>query len=57
MTKVREKAGVPQTPRQSSKPMLSLAGRVPMKKAAPCKPTGPVTYSIQKGANVWPGRK
>ncbi len=21
------------------------------------KPTGPVIYSIEKGANVWPGRK
>ena len=60
MTNVRDKAGVPQTPRQSSKSERSLAGRGLTEKAAPRKPTGPVTYSIEKGANIWPssaGRK
>jgi hypothetical protein len=35
----------------------SLAGSVLSESGHKRKPSGPVTYKIQKGADVWPGRK
>jgi len=35
----------------------SLAGRVLADAAPKRKPSGPVIYRIEKGADVWPGRR
>ncbi len=37
------------------KPERTETGRVPADTASPRKPTGPVTYKIEKGSSVWPG--
>jgi hypothetical protein len=39
------------------RPERSLNGRVAPEPEPTRKPTGPVIYTIQKGADVWPGRK
>ena len=39
------------------KPERTETGRVSPDTPSPRKPTGPVTYKIEKGANVWPWLK
>ncbi len=47
---------VPDAPRIST-PERSAAGRVMADPAPRRKPTGPVIYRVEKGADVWPGRR
>jgi hypothetical protein len=56
MTKARDNATVPQNPRSTTKNVRTEAARTLADKARHGKPSGPVTYTIEKGANVWPGR-
>ncbi len=56
MTAMRDKAPGQSSQGKTSKETGTLAGRVLSDKPARRKPSGPVTYTIQKGANVWPGR-
>jgi hypothetical protein len=49
MTKARD-------PRSTTKNVRTEAARTLADKARHGKPSGPVTYTIEKGANVWPGR-
>jgi hypothetical protein len=44
-----------QTVRPPAKPDRTETGRVVSDTASKRKPTGPVTYKIEKGSNVWPG--
>jgi hypothetical protein len=43
------------TVRPPLKPERTETGRASPDTASPRKPTGPVTYKIEKGSNVWPG--
>jgi hypothetical protein len=45
----------PDFPRVST-PDLAGAGRLLADPAPRRKPTGPVIYQVEKGADVWPGR-
>ena len=47
---------VPELPRVSVRER-STASRLIADPAPRRKPTGPVIYRIEKGADVWPGRK
>ena len=57
MNEQRDKGPVQQTPRQPLKDSHPVADRVKADKPVLRKPTGPVIYTIEKGANVWPGLK
>ncbi len=57
MTMPRAGTTVKQTVRPPEKPETTKDGRVAPDNASPRKPTGPVTYKIEKGANVWPWLK
>jgi hypothetical protein len=56
MTKTRDQALVQPDRRQVSGKIFAEAARRPLDKTPHRKPTGPVTYTIEKGANVWPWR-
>ena len=47
---------VPDLPRLST-PERSAAGRLVADPTPRRKPSGPVIYRVEKGADVWPGRK
>lgn len=57
----KQSAGKHTQPRQPAKKAPSTertgAGSVLSETAHRHKPSGPVTYVLEKGANVWPGRK
>jgi hypothetical protein len=57
MTETRNKAPGRQIDRDPQKETHQLAGRVLSDKKKPLKPSGPVTYTIEKGANVWPWQR
>jgi hypothetical protein len=57
MNPPRAVATVEQTTRPPAKPERTEAGRIPSGDDSSLKPTGPVTYKIEKGSNVWPWLK
>jgi hypothetical protein len=57
MTNPSNSAPVHKEPRPVSDGRKSVAGRVLDGTHSDRKPVGPVTYKLEKGANVWPGRK
>ncbi len=48
---------VQRAPRTAPQVERPVAGRASPEPLSPRKPTGPITYKLEKGANVWPGRK
>jgi hypothetical protein len=58
MTKPSPLKPAPRAPLCSPSTVTKPPAEPPAQCAIPIrKPTGPVTYTLEKGANVWPGRK
>jgi hypothetical protein len=57
MSGSRAGANVKETVRPPENTKTNKDGRVEPAGVSPRKPTGPVVYTIEKGANVWPWLK
>ncbi len=57
MNKPKAGISIPRPLHPTSKGDKPAAAPVLSERHAARKPTGPVIYKIEKGANVWPGRR
>ncbi len=57
MSKQPEQGTGQKVPRQPSKDQHAVTGQILSDRPKRAKPTGGITYTIEKGANVWPWQK